>query len=192
MGRIHDKEIIVAAHKGHTERVARLLDDGASPNARGRYGYSPLREAASQGHLETVKLLLEAGASIDLTDGENATALYWAASNGHTEVVKLLLAKGAKINTIRDCGYSVLTPVIMNGDEELAIVLMQCGANPDVVAHGETMYEWAVRYGREKVVRYLLKNGYRPRPAQETVVDRKNARKSWYAVVRKTKKTKSA
>ena len=55
------------------DAVKNLLDDGISPNLRGResfQGYTPLIFASEIGSLETVKLLIERGARINDSDSE--------------------------------------------------------------------------------------------------------------------------
>jgi ankyrin repeat protein len=41
-----------AARDGDVERVKKLLEKGANPNARTEAGLTPLHEAASWGHVE--------------------------------------------------------------------------------------------------------------------------------------------
>jgi hypothetical protein len=60
-----------------------LLDDGASVDARDRFGARPLSHAARFGHLEMVDLLLARGAPTDARNLAGATALYFAAEGGH-------------------------------------------------------------------------------------------------------------
>ena len=55
--------VYCAAHKGHTEVVTLLLENGATHQAEDKYGDTPLIMAAYNGHLDTVKLLIRSGAS---------------------------------------------------------------------------------------------------------------------------------
>ena len=74
--------------------VEQLLNEGISPNLRGREtfeGLTPLIFAAGIGAIDTVELLIQHGARINDTDTESKTALLLAAENGHDEIVKLLL-----------------------------------------------------------------------------------------------------
>lgn len=71
-----------------------LLDDGASVDARDRFGARPLSHAARFGHLEMVDLLLARGAPINARNLAGATALYFAAERGHVAVAQRLIERG--------------------------------------------------------------------------------------------------
>ena len=88
-------------------------------------------------------------------------ALYWAASEGHDEVVRLLLERGAEVDALRDSGWTPLTAAIYRGHEAVALILIEAGARRDHESHGENMYEWAVRHGRERVANVLRRCGQR-------------------------------
>jgi ankyrin repeat protein len=113
--------------------------------------------AAGTGHLQTVRFLLDHGADPDVRTTQGGSALYWAASNGHREVAALLLERGVAVNVARDCGWTPLTAAIYNGHEEIADLLLGAGANPDHRVREETMYQWAVRHGRERIAKSLSK-----------------------------------
>jgi ankyrin repeat protein len=82
--------------KVNIQEIARLLKEGADPNAQDDDGFSPLHFAAQESLPEPARLLLNAGANPNLEDSFGITPLGRAA---HTErgiqVVKLLLAAGA-------------------------------------------------------------------------------------------------
>jgi hypothetical protein len=67
-------ELLDAASKGATAKVAELLAKGASPGAKDKNGRSALMLAAQHGHAETVRVLLEKGASADDRDARGYTA----------------------------------------------------------------------------------------------------------------------
>jgi uncharacterized protein len=82
--------------KVNLQEIARLLKEGADPNAQDDDGFSPLHFAAQEALPDAVRLLLNAGADPNLEDSFGRTPLGRAA---HTEqgiqVIKLLLAAGA-------------------------------------------------------------------------------------------------
>jgi ankyrin repeat protein len=51
--------LMVAAEGGHTEKVRRMLAEGADVNAQEESGLTALMMAAAEGHTDTVKLLLD-------------------------------------------------------------------------------------------------------------------------------------
>ena len=55
--------------------VKRLLEMGANPNVRSKYGSTPLMDAAALGHETIVALLLKAGADISAQDNSGFTVI---------------------------------------------------------------------------------------------------------------------
>jgi len=84
-----------AVYKGDVAEVRRLLDDGASLQAKDRLGAMPLSHAAREGRTGLVGLYLDKGAAIDERNLFGATALYFAADTERPRIVALLLEKGA-------------------------------------------------------------------------------------------------
>jgi len=101
-GRLQLTPLDTAAMDGHPAIVKLLLERGAAPNARGKYGVAPLHWAARHGQTEVGRILIENGADVNLKDFDLETALYKAASRGHTDFVQLLLDNGADINAAED------------------------------------------------------------------------------------------
>lgn len=91
-----------AAYRGHTEIVRKLLEAGASPDARlHEVGDTPLILSAN---VEITKSLIEYKASLDstacghLNDGSACTALSYAIMNGRSDIVWELLKANASID----------------------------------------------------------------------------------------------
>lgn len=84
---------------GDVEALRRLLDGGASVDARDGDGWTALHHAASEGHVAVTKLLLERGADPNGRDAMACAPLhhvYLAPDPARAiEVAKLLLAAGA-------------------------------------------------------------------------------------------------
>ncbi len=87
-----------AAEKGDTAMIADLLAEGASVEARDRFGNTALLRAARTGRTRTIKVLLEAGSGIDRQNLIGSTALLRAATTGKNRTVKALAAAGAEVN----------------------------------------------------------------------------------------------
>jgi len=88
--------------------VTELLDDGASVDARDRFGARPLSHAARSGHLSMVDLLLSRDAPINARNLAGATALFFAVEGNHTPVAQRLIERGADVNL---AGRSGVTPI---------------------------------------------------------------------------------
>lgn len=84
--------LMMAALKGHTQWMRRLLDRGAVIE---RQGWTPLHYAATGPEPAAVALLLERGARVDVLSPNATTPLMMAARYGDEASVKLLLARGA-------------------------------------------------------------------------------------------------
>ena len=78
----------MAAARGRTEEVERLLEDGADIEERGGpWKSSALQEAAVGSHELVVSILLENGASVTAKDTNGTMPIHFATSE---EVVQLL------------------------------------------------------------------------------------------------------
>ncbi|XP_064610713.1 uncharacterized protein LOC135474946 isoform X2 [Liolophura sinensis] len=75
--------LCVAAHRGHSELVNRLIRSGANLNSSTPNGRTPLHLAASQGHGQIIDSLLQNGADIDAVDDSGMTALMVAEQFKH-------------------------------------------------------------------------------------------------------------
>ena len=87
-----ESPLMIAALKGETDLVTRLIERGADVN---KPGWTPLHYAATNGHLAIMRLLLEKHAYIDAEAPNGSTPLMMAAQFGTPDALKLLLDEGA-------------------------------------------------------------------------------------------------
>jgi hypothetical protein len=107
---------------GDLEGVRTILAGGADPNARDKYGNTPLHRAlAARQAIEFIKLLCEAGAD------PNA-AFHDAVSNGNADIVRALLAHGADASRQSDNGWTPLALAEMSAPQ-LVPLLREHGAS---------------------------------------------------------------
>ena len=140
--------------------ATRLLDQGASVDARDRIGARPLSHAARSGHLEMVDLLLARGAPIDARDLNGATALYYAAERGHNVVVQRLIERGADVKLTGRSGVSPVAAAAYAGRDSIVTMLLAHGADghgPDDTGKPPVVY--AAASGRLDIVKQLLGSG---------------------------------
>jgi len=97
-----------AADKGCADLARRLLDAGASLQARDRLGFTPLSRAAASGQAELVALFLQHDAPIDGRSIDGSTALYEAAETGRLPIVRQLVEHGANVSL---AGRTGITPL---------------------------------------------------------------------------------
>lgn len=87
--------LIAAAHLGHHDVVARLVEGGAPLDHVHNLVWTALIEVVVLGdggpdHIKTVQILVEAGADKTILDRDGVTPLQHAMSRGYTEMVALL------------------------------------------------------------------------------------------------------
>ncbi|EQC31905.1 TKL protein kinase [Saprolegnia diclina VS20] len=124
-------DLIDAVTCGNAAAVAELLQDGADPNYRDKFGEHALFLAALEGHVDVVSLLLNAGASVDMTTSGGATALMASPGVGSVELVQLLLARGANVNHSTMHG-TALTASVERDRDDLVDVLLAAGARVNI------------------------------------------------------------
>jgi ankyrin repeat protein len=89
----------LAAYKGRTGCIHRLIAVGARVNKKDKYGSTALHLAAYNGHENCVTLLLNRNADINAINKSKSTPLMWAWKNGHWRCAKLL--KNARKEQLR-------------------------------------------------------------------------------------------
>lgn len=100
-----ESPLMMAALRGHTELVRKLIERDAHVN---KPGWAPLHYAATGGHLEIMALLLEHHAFIDAESPNKTTPLMMAAHYGSPEAVKLLLDAGADTAMRNELGLTAI------------------------------------------------------------------------------------
>ena len=149
--------LFAAANANCVNLATRLLDQGASVDARDRLGARPLSHAARSGHLEMVNLLLERGAPVDARNLAGSTALYFAAERGHVAVVQRLIDRGADVHLTGRSGASPLAAAAYAGRDVVVKTLLARGADgrkPDDTGKPPIVY--AAGAGQFGIVKQLL------------------------------------
>jgi uncharacterized protein len=140
-----------------TDLVTKLLDQGASVDARDRLGARPLSHAARSGHLQMIDLLLARGAPIDARNLAGATALYFAAEGSHISIVQRLIEHGADVKLTGRSGISPIAAAAYAGNDVIVEALLARGADeraPDETGKPPIVY--AAAGARLDIVKRLL------------------------------------
>jgi ankyrin repeat protein len=152
--------LFASAAKDCAPLARRLIEAGASLQARDRAGAMPLAHAARGGHVAMVDRLLAEGAAIDARDLSGATALYAAAEAERPSTVAALLSRGADPNLTGRSEVSPLAAAAFRGNDRIVELLLSRGADPDHVdATGKAPIVYAAARGFVAVVRRLLDAG---------------------------------
>lgn len=145
--------LIEAIGVGRSDIVGVLLAAGADPNFLSpKMAVTPLIEAIESGQAELVRVLLAAGADLNLLDATGMSPLIKAIENGRDDIVKILFAASAG----SDAG------VVSDGSASSEGGAVRRGANPNLIAAGNTPLTRAVQTGQPKMVELLLAQGADP------------------------------
>jgi len=121
------------------DMVKALVEAGADPDMRCRYGYSILQRAIEYDQLDTVKYLQSKGAWIDSRNSEKQggtsvkyTPLWLAAHQGRLETVKYLVSQGANIDEPRGWNdHNPLNAAVAERHLDVVKYLIEQGADID-------------------------------------------------------------
>jgi uncharacterized protein len=100
-----ESPLMMAALKGQTELVRKLIARGADVN---KTGWTALHYAATSGHVAIILMLLDEHAYIDAESPNKTTPLMMAAHYGTAQAVKLLLEAGADATLRNELGLSAI------------------------------------------------------------------------------------
>jgi uncharacterized protein len=158
--------LFAAADSGCLPLGRRLIEAGASLEARDRLGAMALARAARAGHVALVELFLARGAAIDARNLFGATALYGATENERQATVAALLAKNADPNLPGRSGVTPLAAAAYKGNGRIVDLLIARGAEVDVLDNtGKSALTYAAARGFALIVRRLLDAGVDPKRA---------------------------
>jgi len=137
--------------------ATKLLDQGASVDARDRLGARPLGHAARSGHLQMVDLLLARGAPINARNLAGATALYFAAEGSQISIARRLIERGADVKLTGRSESSPVAAAAYAGNDVIVEALLAAGADertPDETGKPPIVY--AAAGARLDIVKRLL------------------------------------
>jgi ankyrin repeat protein len=161
-------QLAEAAADGDVARINALAARGASPNAKGREGFTPLMYSMSGRSTKGFKRLLEMGGDPNLQNERGQSAISFAASRHESESLKLAIAFGGDANVQarlapRYTDSSRPTPIYDAIDAlnpENARLLIKAGADLNVKgSFGCTPLMAAAGHGSYQVMYLLLESG---------------------------------
>lgn len=151
--------LILATANNHGAAVHMLRKHGASVDAAGNNGYTPLNVAAYRGCIEAAQLLIANDANLESralaatsTGAGGPTPLWSAVENGHEYMVDFLIAAGANVNVEDANGNNLLSYAVSMGNPRIIGLLLIAHANP------AQALQRAANRGRYDLVRLLQKD----------------------------------
>jgi ankyrin repeat protein/HEAT repeat protein len=184
-----DRSLIAEVRKGNTESVARLLKEGADPNAVDDAGNSALHFASRFEHLKTLQLLIRHGADVNAIDQTGRSVLTDAIGAKDARVPMTLIESGATpddgavaqacwlggekiLDHILDAGGNPSAGMGMGalgGHVDILKKLLDRGANVDAKSGGGgTALHSGAQQGGLETVQFLLERGANPHVASDT------------------------
>ena len=152
-----DKDLFDAVATDDSERVKRLLGNGANPNSVNQQGDTPLHLAVRQQYTEVVRALLNSE-EINPNAGKNDgwTPLMESAFCNLPHIAKILLENDAKPNIAKAYGWTALMEAAYEGHAEVVKALLQEDANPNAALKADwTALSAAKENGNSEVIRLL-------------------------------------
>ncbi|KAL9983845.1 hypothetical protein ACROYT_G006085 [Oculina patagonica] len=154
----------LAARKGHTEHLRRLLDMAEQVNAvwsdQARNRQTPLMLAARFNEEDAVEFLVERGASLEMTDDKDCTPFLHAVMGGKTRNMRRLIELGADVSKADHQRLSAIHLAAENGHTNTINLLLEHGADANKASYLDdiTPLMLAARNGHLETTQFLLKN----------------------------------
>ena len=161
----HDPGVAALARAGadgDAGLVRELVTEGASPNARGDGGVTPLLWALGQNNVVGVRALLADGGDPTLSDHDGVNALSLATAANNPDLLKAMLdTSRVDVNARVDGDQTMLMLAAKYGLLPQIRLLLEAGANPNVA---DQLDGTALNYsaGHDDVSLVLLKAGADP------------------------------
>jgi ankyrin repeat protein len=155
-----DYNLMIAASKGYSSEIERLLGKGANMEAENDEGVTPLIFAVAAKQTKAVNLLIKYGANVNKITSKYETSLLIAAKNQDSEIAEALIRAGADIDFNDRYDATPLHYASIYGDFQLVDMLLYYNASIDKkTVEGTTPLLASIWAGYTAVADLLIQNG---------------------------------
>lgn len=152
--------LMIAASKGYSGEIRRLIAQGAEKDAQTVEGATPLIFAVNSNKPEAVRTLLSYEPDVDKMTNSHETALLIAVKNMYFEIAEMLIREGADINLQDSKGATALHYASLYGYLDMVDMLLYYDALMNIKASdGSTPLMGAIWSGYTEVVDLLVQKG---------------------------------
>jgi ankyrin repeat protein len=155
-----DYNLMIAASKGNSAEIERLISKGADVNAENNEGVTPLIFAVSASQEKAVKLLIRYGANVNKITSKYETSLLIAVKEQNVEIAEALIRAGADIDFNDRHDATPLHYASIYGYLQLVDMLLYYNASTDKkTTEGTTPLLASIWAGNNDVADLLIQNG---------------------------------
>lgn len=147
-----------AAIEGDTTRLNALFNQGMNPNAKTKFGDTPLTVAAKYNQSKAVDCLIAANADIEASDKNEMTALKWGIRNDSKEITLSLLNARA---CIKKSHFDRALAPPLQGDQQSIVILLLERFPPEKRQSIEKLFEKAIQSDALFLAKELYRVGAR-------------------------------
>lgn len=149
-----------ACMRGYVDMLQPLIDAGADPTARDRFGQTPLDIALAYKNGNVVAALLHSGQKLKESQQIAEETMESATLRGQTEIARILLDNGLDVNTPSAKGAIYLNDAALKGQKKMVQLLLEHGASvTSRNQSGGTALHDAALGGNVDIVAMLLDHG---------------------------------
>ena len=125
--------VIKAALKNDAKKLAKLLQNGAPPDAgKNDLQGSAFIRAAAAGNLEVVKVFAEKNIDVNAKNYNERSALHEAIVNGRDDVALFLLDKSPELTVPDRMGHLPMESAIIGGHKKIALKMIAKGFDVEI------------------------------------------------------------
>jgi len=155
-----DYNLMIAASKGYTLEINRLIQNGADVFAETDQGATPLVFAVSNNQTDVAKILIDYGSDVNKVTTQQVTPLLMAVKNQNAEIAEALIRAGADIDATDKYGATSLHYASVYGYFQTVDMLLYYEASIDKkTIEGSTPLLASIWAGYADIADLLIQKG---------------------------------